>query len=254
MSRFESVAFIGGGRVVRILLEGWKQAERMPSRVVAVEPDPVALDRLLDLVPEVSVEGHGSASDCDLVFLAVHPPVMASALKGLEGALRQETVVVSLAPKIHSETISKALGINRIVRMIPNAPSTIGAGFNPVCFSDAIEPETKEELQALFSPWGEQPEVAEVDLEAYAVITAMGPTYFWYQIQELRELAVSFGLGPWAADEAVGKMVSGAVRCLLDHGPECIDLIPVRPLADLEPMVREALESKLKATYRKLTT
>ena len=253
MSKIDSVAFIGGGRVARILVEGWKRADQVPNRVVVVEPDEAALDLLEALAPEVSKASPGDIGECDLVFLAVHPPVMNTAMDRLAGDLAPEAVAVSLVPKIRSIAISEAVGTPRIVRMIPNAPSAIGAGYNPVYFSDAIEPETKTELVALFAPWGDQPEVAEADLEAYAIISAMGPTYFWYQVQALRELGGSFGLTREATDEAVEKMLTGAVNCLLEKGAESMDLIPVRPLEELELTVKEAYESKLTGLFAKLS-
>jgi len=253
MARVDSVAFIGGGRVARILLGGWKLAGKLPARIVVVEPDEAVLGLLKDLAPEVSVAEPGEIEQCDLVILAVHPPIMEDVMKGLEGQLGEDMAIVSLVPKIKCDTISKALSTKRVVRMIPNAPSVIGAGYNPVFFSEAIEPETREALAALFAPWGEQPEVAEADLEAYAIVTAMGPTYFWYQIQALRELGVSFGLTREATDEAIKRMLGGAVDCLLAQGPESMDLIPVRPLEEIEPTVKEAYESKLESLFAKLS-
>jgi pyrroline-5-carboxylate reductase len=253
MSKIHSVAFIGGGRVARILVEGWRRAGVLPSRILVVEPDQMALGLLQELAPEVAEARPGEISSCDLVFLALHPPAMQAAMKSLASELAPDAVVVTLAPKVQSAAIAEALGTKRVVRMIPNAPSAIGAGYNPVHFSEAIEPETKERLTALFAPWGEQPEVAEADLEAYAIISAMGPTYFWYQIQALRELGVTFGLTREATDEAVTRMLTGALGCLLEKGPASMDLIPVRPLAELEPTVREAYESKLSALYAKLS-
>ena len=253
MAKVVSAAFIGGGRVARILLEGWKVAGYEPARVVVVEPDEEALHLLRQVGPEITTAESGDVSDCELVFLAVHPPAMQEAMKSIAGKLAPQAVVVSLVPKIQCATIAEALGTEQVVRMIPNAPSAIGKGFNPVFFSAGIVPETKQELHALFAPWGEHPDVEEADLEAYAVISAMGPTYFWYQVQALRDLGVSFGLDPQATDEAVSKMLEGAVDCLLAKGPESMDLIPVRPLQELEPTVKEAYDSKLKGVFGKLT-
>jgi pyrroline-5-carboxylate reductase len=253
MGKVDSVAFIGGGRVARILLEGWKLSGTTPASVRVVEPDDAALRLLTEVAPQVEAANLDDIGNSDLVFLAVHPPQMTAVLTALAGKLGPKTIVVSLAPKLVGGEISAALGTQQWVRMIPNAPSAIGAGYNPICFGEAIDPEAKDQLKAFFSPLGEQPEVAEEHLEAYAVITAMGPTYFWYQIEALRELAVSFGLNQEAADEAISKMLGGAVRCLLTKGPESMDLIPVRPLESLESTVKEAYETKLKGIFSKLT-
>ena len=64
------------------------------------------------------------------------------------------------------------------------------------------------------APLGASPEVPEGDLEAYAVLTGMGPTYLWFQLYELLALAEGFGLGRAAAAEALGGMVGGALRTM----------------------------------------
>ncbi len=63
-----------------------------------------------------------------------------------------------------------------------------------VAFGPGLSPADREVLQGLLAPLGECPEVEERHLEAYAIVTAMGPTYFWPQLYELRALAESFGL------------------------------------------------------------
>lgn len=226
----------------------------MPGAILVVEPDESALALLRDVAPEVETVSIADLTACELVFLAVHPPALEGVLQELAGVLSPEAVVVSLAPKFKTGAIRDVLGTDRIVRMIPNAPSVIGVGFNPVFFSGGIDRQTRRELEELFAPWGEQPEVAEESLEAYAIVTAMGPTYFWYEIQKLRELAISFGLEQTAADDAVRGMLDGAVRCLLAKGPSAMDLIPVRPLEELEPTVTSAFETKLTGTFEKLTS
>ena len=87
------------------------------------------------------------------------------------------------------------------------------------------------------------------------MISAMGPTYMWFQWQALRELAEEFGLGSQAADEAILKMVMGAAECLLAHGRDpdnVIDMVPVKPLQPDEEVFRSAYATRLVALYQKL--
>ena len=97
--------------------------------------------------------------------------------------------------------------------------------------------------------------VPERTLEAYAVIAAMGPTYFWFQWQALRELAGSFGLPAADADRALRAMLDGAVRTFFDAGltPEqVLDLVPVKPLAEREGQILQAYREVLPALHAKL--
>ena len=177
-------------------------------------------------------------------------------LADIKDALTPRTILISLAPKLPIAKLSQALGgFDRIVRLIPNAASVIGEGYNPVAFSGALNRQEKEEILDLLSALGKCPEVAENKLEAYAIITAMGPTYLWFQWQELRSLAEAFGMTSVEAQEGVAEMVSGAVNTLFRSGmsaEEVIDLIPVKPLGEEETIIKAMYGSRLRPLYEKL--
>jgi pyrroline-5-carboxylate reductase len=142
-----------------------------------------------------------------------------------------------------------------VARVIPNAPSIVGEGYNPVAFSRDCATEAKGDLISLLRILGECPEVPEDTLEAYAILTGMGPTYLWFQLVELMRLSETFGLDGEEAAEATCQMTAGAAKTLRESGlspEEVIDLIPVRPLADDEDAIREIYRTKLSALYRKL--
>jgi pyrroline-5-carboxylate reductase len=147
------------------------------------------------------------------------------------------------------------LGGGRIARSNPNAPSVVGAGFNPIVFAPALNVADRATIAALFAPLGDSPEVAEEKIEAFAVFTAMGPTYLWFQMQALREIAVSFGLSEAEANAGLKRMVCGSVRTLVDSGlppAEVMDLVPVKPLAEMEPQVLEWYRTRLAALFQKI--
>jgi pyrroline-5-carboxylate reductase len=251
----QRVGFIGGGRVTRILAGGWRHAGASPTEILVNEPDDMAFSRLAELCPEVRRASMEDAASTAVAFVALHPPVLASTLPALRTCLGAQTVVVSLAPKIPLRALAAGLGTSRVARMIPNAPSIVGRGFNPVTFGDGLDAAAREHLSALFASWGAWPEVPEGDLEAYAILTGMGPTYYWYQWQALRDVAVQFGLSPERADEALQRMLEGALATLLHGGltPSAVmDLIPVRPLQAIEESVSAVYGSALPALHAKI--
>lgn len=255
MKAFKTIGCIGGGRVTRFLLEGWKRAGDLPGAVHVADPNGEVLAALTRDFPEVAAASAPAAAGCDLVVLAVHPPVMKDVLAVVQPHLGAGAAVLSLAPKFTSAAIAAALGAGRVARMIPNAPSAIGRGFNPVAFAAAVDAETKAALAGLFAPWGEAPEVPEKDLEAYAVLSAMGPTYLWFQWQALRELGADFGLDAAAADRAILQMSRGAAECLLASGRDpakVMDMIPVKPLKDDEAAIASAYRAKLTGLHGKI--
>jgi pyrroline-5-carboxylate reductase len=110
-------------------------------------------------------------------------------------------------------------------------------------------------VNSLLAPLGACPEVAEETLEAYAILSAMGPTYLWYQLYQLVDLGGEFGMTRDAALQAVTAMAAGAADTMTEArlSPEAVmDLIPVKPLAPIEATVKESYASVLSALHAKL--
>lgn len=243
-----TLGFIGGGRVTRILLGGWVRTGSFSHAVLVAEPDDAAFAKLEAVASRAERVPLERAAGADIVLLALHPPHIAPVLSAMRGLLKPGAMLVSLAPKITLDQLSAGAGTTRAARMIPNAPSLIGRGYNPATFGPGLDAAARSALTALFSPLGAMPQVPEKDLEAFALLTGMGPTYFWPQFQALREVARGLGLSPDAADAGLGAMIVGAVATLLDGGltsSDVMDLVPVKPLGDREPglvaMYREVL-------------
>ncbi len=253
-----SVAFIGGGRITRIILEGWKKKNHSPSRISVSDADTDILRGLQRKFPEIEILPGGNLAAVlrDMIFLAVHPPAMAGVLAEIKDVLRPTSIVISLAPKWTIKNLSMGLGgFNRIVRMIPTVASIVNDGFNPISFSGAFTDEEKVEMTQFLLALGDCPEVEEQKLEAYAILTAMGPTYFWPQLNELQNLGELFGLTAREAETGLARMVEGTVKTLYASGmayPDVMNLIPVKPLAEEENTIREMYRTRLQELYQKI--
>ena len=253
----KTIGFIGGGRVAHILLAGWQKAGELPQQIIVSDSSPEVLKRLKEWIPQIIITSDNQApAGQDLVFLALHPVAVGDLLEKIGAVLKPGALFISLAPKLSFAKLSTGLGgFDKIARLIPNAPSILGKGYNPVAFSGALSTEEKSELLNLFQSLGECLQVAESKLEAYAILTAMGPTYFWFQWQEMLKLGLSFGLDQPEIESGLAGMINGAVSTLYESGlsPEIVmDLVPVRPLSEDENAIRDMYHNRLETLYKKL--
>ncbi len=253
----ESVGFVGGGRIARIMIEGWERAGALPGRIVVSDPSEATLAGLALRFPSVTtcLGDNCKPAEQSVVFLGLHPAAFADALGGLTASLRPESIVVSLAPKVTTERLTGLLGgFDRIARSIPNAPSIVGAGFNPIAFGPALTPADRQAVLELLAPLGESPVVEERTLETYALTAAMGPTYLWFQLYELRRLAAEFGLSDEAAAAAVDRMARGALDTMKSgkSAAEIMDLVAVHPLGEAEPSFLDAYRTRLTAVMDRI--
>jgi pyrroline-5-carboxylate reductase len=253
-----SIGFIGGGRVTRIILQAWNHRNMLNQAIKVFDPNPDALTKLTDQFPKAVTFPllHADILACDVIFLAVHPPVMPEILSQLRGKLAAATILVSLAPKWTLEATNNALdGFDNLARVNPSAVSVINQGINPVCFSAAMPEPHRQVIRSLLEPLGNSPEIEETKLEAYAMINAMGPTYFWFQMQILKDLAMKYGMTEEEAVAVIPDMLQGASDTLFHSGlsvSQVFDLVPVKPLGAVEETIKGFYTEKLDLIFDKI--
>ena len=252
-----TIGFVGGGRITAIFLEALGGRGLALERVTVSDTSGEVLARLKARFPAITTTAdNAEAASRERVFLALHPPALKAVLQELAPRVRKDAVVVSLAPVLTLARLSEMLGgFTRLARVLPNAPSVVRAGFNPVAFADGLPADARAEIETLLDGLGPHPVVPEETLEAYAILAAMGPTYFWFQWQGLREIAEGLGLAKGDADRALRAMLDGSVRTFFDSGlgaAQVLDLVPVKPLAEAEPQILQAYRDVLPRLHAKL--
>ncbi len=139
------------------MLTGFKRAGQMPASVIVSDPNQEVLQKLKEAFPEIEIAPGDNRLPAgqEVVFVALHPPAFAELGTQLKESLKPTALLVSLAPKLTIAKLSAGLGgFDRIVRMIPNAPSVVNEGYNPVAFAPSLPETEKEELLAWFRLWG----------------------------------------------------------------------------------------------------
>lgn len=251
-----SVGFIGGGRITRIFLEGFKNKSVEFKTVKVYDHNPETLDALKNVYPQIEkAESPEEAAETNVVIIAVHPPVVMETLDKISGVVNENTFVVSLAPKITIEKIASIVNTVNIVRMIPNATSYINEGYNPLAFHPGMHKKHKKQIKKLFIPLGETFQTEESKLEGYAIISGMLPTYFWFQWQELEAIGEKTGLSKAEAAKTIRNTLKKAIKLYYKSGltpDEVMDLIPVKPIGENEEEFKNALNTKLLGLFEKI--
>ncbi len=250
-----ALGFIGGGRITKIFLKAFTNAEIELQSVVVYDSNPDVLASLKEQFPFIEAGELLHAASQQTVFIALHPPVIMETLEKIAEVISEETELISLAPKITIEKIASKVSSKYIARMIPNATSYINEGYNPIAFAPGMEKEDCKEIKKLLKPLGKIVETDESKLEAYAITSAMLPTYFWFQIQELEKIAQQIGLTEEEASKTVKSTLKRAIKTYYSSGltpSEVMDLIPVKPIGEHESEIQEIYQTRLMGLYGKI--
>jgi pyrroline-5-carboxylate reductase len=252
----KSLGFIGGGRITKILLQAFQNKNATFSRIVVTDTNNEISTNLKKIYPSVQIESAAVAASQDIVFISLHPPVIMDTLELLKNDFKNNATVISLAPKINLAKISSKLGsVKLIVRLIPNATSYINEGYNPICFPTGFEKSEKMEILDLLGLLGKTFEVEEEKLESYAIMSAMLPTYFWFQWKELAEIGQKIGLNEKESKDSIHQTLYASLNLMYKSGltpGEVIDLIPVKPIGEHEHQITEIYKTKLIGLFEKI--
>jgi pyrroline-5-carboxylate reductase len=252
----QSIGFIGGGRVTRILLQAFKNKNAQFSSIVVADPDKDVADNLKKSFHNIQIANASVAAMQDIVFISLHPPVLMDTLELLKNDFKSSATVISLAPKINLIKIALKLPqVKNIARLIPNATSYINEGYNPLCFSPGFEKSERQEILGILGLLGKTFEVEEEKLESYALMSAMLPTYFWFQWKELAEIGQKIGLNEKECKDSINETIISSLNLMYKSGlsaPEVIDLIPVKPIGEYESQIIEIYRTKLLGLFEKI--
>ena len=116
----KSLGFIGGGRITRIFLQAFAHKKAIFDSISVFDTNQETLQALKLQFPYIqTLTSAEEAAGKDVVFLALHPPVIMETLEKIKHAVNEQTIFISLAPRITIIRMATVLPITQIVRLIP---------------------------------------------------------------------------------------------------------------------------------------
>jgi len=211
---------IGAGNMAEALLRGVIRSNVMSHNSI-VASDPL-FDRRQHMTMQLgvtSVADNLTPAACSRVLLAVKPQVMPDLLGEISPAVRDDTMIISIAAGITTSFIDARLGgCGRIVRVMPNTAMLVGAGLAAVAAGPRSTGEDVTWTEKLFAACGNTCQVPEELMDAVTAVSGSGPAYFFYLIEAMIAAGVAEGLDPETAASLARHTCLGAARLLIETG------------------------------------
>jgi pyrroline-5-carboxylate reductase len=250
-----SIGFIGGGRITKIMLKAFINRQITFSSVKVFDINTDVVDALQKEFPFITVVGdYLTVFESSVTFLALHPPVLKEFLESWKDG-KTNSIIVSLAPKITLEKMSKTFETDHVARLIPSATSYINKGYNPITFSQKFDEKEKSLILNLLTNLGHTFEVAEPKLEAYAILSAMLPTYFWFQWNKLEKIGIQMGLSEEECRNSIKSALIAAVNLFFESGltfQQANNLITYKPISENQQQIEDIYQTKLIELFNKI--
>lgn len=138
-----------------------------------------------------------SFSDCDVVVLAVKPQVLSAVLEQLRqyvSGSSGHSLIFSVVAGANLEALQAGLGVQRIVRAMPNTPAQIGMGMTGLSAIQGLADNDRHIASEIAAAIGEYIWVSdEMQMEAITGLSGSGPAYAFYFIEAMERAAEAFG-------------------------------------------------------------
>ncbi len=163
------------------------------------------------------VEVMDIAKQCDRIFLAVKPHMMAAILAPLSPVLAErKPLLITMAAGLEISQIEGFVGTKLpIIRIMPNTPVSIGKGVIPYCCNELVE-------EAVLSDWlsdmrycGLLDSLEERLMDAASALSGSGPAYMYMFLEALADGAVACGIPRAKAMEYAAMTMAGSAEMYL---------------------------------------
>lgn len=222
------ILIIGGGNM------GKTYARSLLRAHIVSDGDLMILERSPEQAERLSQEKIGTVySDpakclniADLIILAVKPQDSPALFAKLRPSTDPQQVYLSIMAGVTIEKIQEGLGVEKVIRAMPNLPAQIGLGMTSYTASDAV---TRIELvlvQNLLNTTGKAIYVNTEDaIDATTAISGSGPAYVLYFMQAMIEAAREMGFSASEAELLVAQTFRGAVELQMKNDASCEEWI-----------------------------
>ena len=208
------IAFIGGGSMAEAMIRGLLDKGIVSADYILASDVSSERRDLLEKSYGVRTASDNLSvvTEADVVVLAVKPNSFGQVLPELEGHLRPEQLVLSIAAGVTIATISGGLNHKAVVRSMPNMSAQIGEGITVWTATEAVSEQQKEAACSILSSLGTEVYVTEEKyLDMATAVSGSGPGFLLLVMEALVEAGVQVGFSHEVAKDLVLQTTLGTV-------------------------------------------
>jgi pyrroline-5-carboxylate reductase len=204
-----TLAVIGGGNMARAIIDGAVHGNILDGNQIAIA-DPDEQSRMyFDSLGCATFADASDLPEADCFLLAVKPQIFENVAPFIRG-----NVVYSIMAGVTIDSITKATGHDKIVRIMPNLPCSVGQGAAGIALSAHAVSEDAALARQLFSQIGVAVEVSEDLMDAVTAVSGSGPAYVFMLAEAMIDGGVRAGLDRSTATTLVKQTITGAAALM----------------------------------------
>jgi pyrroline-5-carboxylate reductase len=185
-----------------------------PEMIVASGPRPERGDYLKEKFGiRITTDNAAALKGADVVILSVKPQVLTPVMEELQGKVPPDALVLSIVAGARISSIRQKLGVDGVIRAMPNTPSQIGAGITVWTASESVSKEQRKQAQVILQALGQEICVDDEDhLDAATALSGTGPAYVFLFMEAMVDAGVHLGFPRYMSEKLVLQTLRGSVE------------------------------------------
>lgn len=215
------IGFIGCGNMASAMIGGIiKNRVAAPEDILASAKTEASRQRAKkELGICMTSSNQEVAAFADVLVLAVKPFYYEEVIQQIRQDVREETIVVSIAPGKKLEWMEKLFQKPlKIVRTMPNTPALVGEGMSCVCKNARCSQEDVDKICEIFAGFGKTEIVEEEMIDVVVGVSGSSPAYVFLFIEAMADAAVADGMPRAQAYRFAAQAVLGSAKMVLETG------------------------------------
>lgn len=177
-------------------------------------------------IADVYLDSSVCLSKADIIILAVKPQDCEGLFNQIRANTDPQQLFLSIMAGVRMEKIQEMLGVNKIIRAMPNLPAQIGQGMTVFTASDEVTRVELAMVQNLLATTGKAFYVEQESMiDAATAISGSGPAYVYYFMDAMMKAALNMGFSAAEAELLVVQTFTGAVDLFNKSNISCAEWI-----------------------------
>ena len=229
-------AIIGTGNIGRLLLKRLLSSGVRPDHIVIHDSDPL---RIESVVKESGACALSLTEDAfrsvDIILIATPPKAIKGLLSLTSGWLKPHQLIISFANAVSLKRLEALIPPDvAVIRVVPNVPSLIGEGLNPVVYGNRITTEAKALVEELLGILGKTISVRDDQMNWLVGLTGASMRSVLPVLEGLIKAGTEAGLTPVQARDTAARVMLGTASLVLQTGLTFEELKALTPLVTVD--------------------
>lgn len=219
------IGIVGVGNMGYAFAEALKSIDIFSfENLILFEKNPTQIEKIKKGHIGMHYESIGPVlSECDVVLLAVKPQAFDEAAKEMAKYMGSNQTVISIMAGVSVAALKDKLGVDYIVRAMPNTPCQLGKGVTGYFMSENMSDEKGRLVGMVLNSTGSSVKLANEDLvDTVTAISGSGPAYFYYFLKHMVDAGIEMGIDEASAKELALKTMLGSYH-LVDSSEKSFD-------------------------------